>query len=497
MTGGTQFLRYSKAAFHLVCSYAGVLLVVPLASVMARRAIAFQEAGGVDELLQMVQQWRESSGSPWVAVGVAAAALMALQVMLAALYYLIMRRRSEICLVDFYSYRPPDRMNCIPKLLIQGAKRSNLYTERSLEFMENVIRISGIGEPQGFLPDEFQEGVYREMVHSIANKRAETELALFTCVQKVLDKTGLKAKDVDALITNCCTFNPVPSLSAAVVNHFKMKQSVKTYHIGGMGCAASVIAMDLAQELLKNHPNWRVVIAGSDNCLETVYYGNQRNMLITNCLFRLGGVAAVLSNHPADRKIAKYRLDHLVRTHLGADDAAYNCVIQKDDEEGKIGTKIGREVMETAGKALKANITAIGPLVLPLSEKLIFVGNLFARKVLGLKSIKPYTPDFKTAFEHFCIHPGGKTVIEGVGSQLGLRPSQLLPMLRPFERYGNTSSSSTWYAWSFVETCQGVKRGQRLWQLSFGSGFKCASAAWTALRDCDEQHDAWTETPSC
>lgn len=81
--------------------------------------------------------------------------------------------------------------------------------------------------------------------------------------------------------------------------------------------------------------------------------------------------------------------------------------------------------------------------------------------------------------------------------QLGLRPSQLLPMLRPFERYGNTSSSSTWYAWSYVETCQGVKRGQRLWQLSFGSGFKCASAAWTALRDCNDQHDAWTETPSC
>ncbi len=42
-------------------------------------------------------------------------------------------------------------------------------------------------------------------------------------------------------------------------------------------------------------------------------------------LFRLGGAAALLSNHPADRRIAKYRLDHLVRTHLGADDVAYKC----------------------------------------------------------------------------------------------------------------------------------------------------------------------------
>ncbi len=30
---------------------------------------------------------------------------------------------------------------------------------------------------------------------------------------------------------------------------------------------------------------------------------------VPRSLFRLGGVAAVLSNHPADRKIAKYRLD--------------------------------------------------------------------------------------------------------------------------------------------------------------------------------------------
>ncbi len=43
-------------------------------------------------------------------------------------------------------------------------------------------------------------------------------------------------------------------------------------------------------------------------------------------------------------------------------------------------------------------------------------------QVLGLRSLKPYTPDFKTAFEHFCIHPGGKTVIEGVGSQARRAP---------------------------------------------------------------------------
>lgn len=51
--------------------------------------------------------------------------------------------------------------------------------------------------------------------------------------------------------------------------------------------------------------------------------GNLKSCLITNCLFRLGGVAALLSNRPSDRHLAKYRLDHVARTHLGADDVAY------------------------------------------------------------------------------------------------------------------------------------------------------------------------------
>ena len=63
----------------------------------------------------------------------------------------------------------------------------------------------------------------------------------------------------------------------------------------------------------------------------------------------------------------------------------------------------------------------------------------------GLRmKVKPYSPDFTTAIDHFCIHPGGKTVINEVAGQLKLRPEQALPMLKPFERYGNTSSSSTW-----------------------------------------------------
>ena len=38
------------------------------------------------------------------------------------------------------------------------------------------------------------------------------------------------------------------------------------------------------------------LVVSLENITENVYLGNQRSMTITNCLFRLGGAAALLSN---------------------------------------------------------------------------------------------------------------------------------------------------------------------------------------------------------
>ena len=56
---------------------------------------------------------------------------------------------------------------------------------------------------------------------------------------------------VDILIVNCSLFNPTPSLSAMIVNHFKMASNVVTYNLNGMGCSAGVISISLARELLQ------------------------------------------------------------------------------------------------------------------------------------------------------------------------------------------------------------------------------------------------------
>ncbi len=58
--------------------------------------------------------------------------------------------------------------------------------------------------------------------------------------------------------------------------------------------------------------------------------------------------------------------------------------------------------------------------------------------------MKVYVPDFKLAFEHFCIHTGGRGVIEEIQKQLCLTPELVAPSVETLYRFGNTSSSSIW-----------------------------------------------------
>ena len=47
--------------------------------------------------------------------------------------------------------------------------------------------------------------------------------------------------------------------------------------------------------------------------------------------------------------------------------------------------------------------------------------------------------------------------------------------------FGNTSSSSIWYELEYIQEHQKsnpMKKGDRVMQIAFGSGFKCTSAVW-------------------
>lgn len=195
----------------------------------------------------------------------------------------------------------------------------------------------------------------------------------------------------------------------------------------------------------------------------------------------------------ADRWRAKYELQKLVRTHNGADDASYNCVSSTEDEEGNIGISLSRDLMRAAGAVLKDNITTLAPHILPWSEKLKFAINFISMKLNNnnkdqesKSSVKPYMPNFTKGVSHFVVHPGGRAILDGVAEKLGLDEWCMEPSRMTLHRFGNTSSSSVWYALAYLEAKGRVHHGDTVWQIALGSGLKCNSAVWKSLRSSQD-----------
>ncbi|KAI9123138.1 hypothetical protein K1719_006027 [Acacia pycnantha] len=358
------------------------------------------------------------------------------------------------------------------------SRQAGSFTEENLMFQKKILERSGLGQKTYFPPAVLSVPPNPCM----AEARKEAEEVMFGAIDDLLEKTGVRAKDIGILVVNCSLFNPTPSLSAMIVNHYKLRGNILSYNLGGMGCSAGLISIDLAKRLLQAHPNSYALVVSMENITLNWYFGNNRSMLVSNCLFRMGGAAILLSNRSSDRRRSKYQLVHTVRTHKGTEDKAYSCVFQQEDDNKNIGVSLSKDLMAVAGEALKANITTLGPLVLPMSEQLLFFFTLVARQVLKMKKVKPYIPDFKLAFEHFCIHAGGRAVLDELEKNLELSEWHMEPSRMTLYRFGNTSSSSLWYELAYTEAKGRIKKGDRTWQIAFGSGFKCNSAVWRALR---------------
>ncbi|KAH9305887.1 hypothetical protein KI387_010291 [Taxus chinensis] len=458
-------LKYVKLGYHYLISHAVYLFTVPVI------LLAFSAEIGSLSQQELWRLWEQPQFDMTTALTFSGAT-----VFMFCLYF--MSRPRSIYLVDFACFKPSDDLKVSKEDFINMAKKSGHFEDASLDFQKRILDRSGLGE-ETYLPKAVMGS---GPCSTMKEGRAEAEMMMFGALDELFDKCKVRPKDIGILVVNCSLFNPTPSLSAMIVNHYKMRGNILSFNLGGMGCSAGIISLDLARDMLQAHPNSHAVVVSTEMITFNWYTGTERSMLMPNCFFRMGCAAILLSNKRKDRRRAKYELSHIVRTHKGADERSFRCVFQQEDDKRKKGLSVSRDLLEIGGHALKANITTLGPLVLPVSEQLLFLATLICRKVLRMKHVKPYIPDFKLAFEHFCIHAGSKTILDELQNNLLLTDKHMEASRMTLHRFGNTSSSSLWYELAYMEAKRKIKNGDRIWQIAFGSGFKCNSAVWKALR---------------
>ncbi|WVY94516.1 hypothetical protein V8G54_033604 [Vigna mungo] len=373
-----------------------------------------------------------------------------------------------------------------------------------LRFLLNTIVSSGIGE-NTYGPRTVLEG--REECPSLKDTYEEIDEIMFDTLDNLFKKTAISPSQIDIIVVNVSLFSPAPSLTARIINRYKMRENVKAFNLAGMGCSASVVAIDVVQQLFKIHKNSVGIVVSTEDLGAHWYCGTDKKMMLSNCLFRSGGCSVMLTNKPSLKDRAILKLKRMERTQYGADDEAYNCCKQVEDEQGYSGFRLTKSLVKSAAQALTVNLQAMAPKILPVWEmvRCFFVSvrysgmkkremvPFFTGLVLGKNKLKKTKVNllggelnFKTGIKHFCLHPGGRAVIDGVGKGFRLTEYDLEPARMALHRWGNTSAGGLWYVLGYMEAKKRLKKGDRILMISLGAGFKCNNCVWEVMKDLSD-----------
>ncbi|CAL0300478.1 unnamed protein product [Lupinus luteus] len=418
---------------------------------------------------------------------------------------LILQLRGQSCYMLAYEcFKPPEDTKLDTDSAARIVLRNKNLGLEEFRFLLKTIVSSGIGEST-YCPRNVIEG--REECPRLHDAYAEIDEIMFDTLDNLFKRTGFSPSEIDILVVNVSLFSPSPSLTSRIINRYKMREDIKSFNLAGMGCSASVVAIDVVQQLFKTYKNSIGVVVSTEDLGAHWYCGKDKMMMLSNCLFRSGGCSMLFTNKPTLKHRAILKLKNMERTQYGADDEAYNCCMQVEDDQGYSGFRLTKSLVKSAAQALTVNLQVMSPKILPLWELIRFftasVRNTVKKRELvlfftsflvgnGKKKKNTFNVlgggglDLKSGIEHFCVHPGGRAVIDGVGKGLKLNEYDLEPARMALHRWGNTSAGGLWYVLGYMEAKKRLKKGDRILMISLGAGFKCNNCVWEVMKDLSD-----------
>ncbi|PPR89094.1 hypothetical protein GOBAR_AA31588 [Gossypium barbadense] len=205
-------------------------------------------------------------------------------------------------------------------------------------------------------------------IPNLSDALSEINDIVFSTLDKLFAKTGVFPSEIDVLVVTISIISSVPSIPARVINRYKKMEDVKVFNLSGMGCSASVIAVDLVNHLFQTYKNQFAIVVSSESLSPNWYIGKERSMMLPNILFCIGGCSLLLKNKRGLKHRAILKLNHLVRAHVGSIDEAYGSCTRIEDDQGNCGFFLTKNLPKAAAKAVSMNLRVLVPKMLPLRE---------------------------------------------------------------------------------------------------------------------------------
>lgn len=243
-------------------------------------------------------------------------------------------------------------------------------------------------------------------------------------------------QEITHLITVSCTGMSAPGLDLQVMELMDLPKNIFRTSINFMGCYAAIHALKLADAICKSSPDAKVLIVCTELC--TLHF--QREPTIDNIssslLFSDGSAAALITS------------DH-------------------NDADGIRLNSFYSEVLPKGKKDMAWELSSTG-FLMTLSG---YIPNLIEEdfEMLTDRALQKNNLS-KQNITHWCVHPGGKKILEAIHKSLSLTKGELDNSYDVLKEFGNMSSPTILFVLKKIFDKAVFKKNNAIFGAAFGPG---------------------------
>lgn len=220
-------------------------------------------------------------------------------------------------------------------------------------------------------------------------------------------KDKIKSSEITHLITVSCTGMSAPGLDLEIMEAMELPVNTQRTSVNFMGCYAAIHGLKLAHAFCSSTPGANVIVLCTEFCTLHFQKENTTDNIMSSLLFA-DGCGAMLVQQGDNQKG--------IRIENFFSEVAFN----------------GKKDMswQLSGKGFLMTLTGYVPELLKEDfEKLVSKALAAAGKA-------------KSDITHWCIHPGGKKILQVIEDSLQLGKDELACSYEVLKNYGNMSSAS-------------------------------------------------------
>ncbi len=291
--------------------------------------------------------------------------------------------------------------------------QQNSDENRKLQFLYKTAGIQNrysIIEDYGKHKNEWNFFPTNEGAFPTLEKRMKlyNENAAPLCVTAITDciKNKISSNEITHLITVSCTGMSAPGLDLQIVELMDLPKNINRTSINFMGCYAAIHALKMADGIMAANDNANIVIV----CLEFCTLHFQKN----------------------------YTIDNITASLLFGDGCAA-LLIQKNlsKHKGLILKNFYSEIVVKGKKDMAWELSSTG-FLMTLSS---YISNLVEEDFGQLFNNTLQNAQLtKNEITHWCIHPGGKKIVQAIEKSINLEKNDLKYSYDVLNDFGNMSS---------------------------------------------------------